>query len=105
MDEVSLETVVARVGDLPVAPVDGELVILNAAQASYVGLDDIGRRIWETLEKPIRVDELLRRIAQDYAGDRETMTLDLLDFLNELYAQNLITATEPNGSASRTDMS
>ncbi len=104
-DELGLQTLVARVDSLPVAPVDGELVILNTAKGSYVGLDDIGRRIWELLENPIYVNELLQQIMQDYTGDREVMTDDLIDFLSELYAQNLITATEPNGSASQTGMS
>ncbi len=99
VNELDMGSLISRVGGLPVAPVDDELVILNAAGGNYIGLDDIGRRIWELLEKPMRVDQLLHQIIQDYTGDRETITLDLLDFLGELRAQNLITTTEPSGAA------
>lgn len=88
--KLDAETVVMRVADLRSAPVDSDLVILNLAKNNYVGLDDIGRRIWQMLEAPTKVDELIRRMTTEYAGDPEQIARDLIDFLNELYMQNLI---------------
>jgi hypothetical protein len=86
------QTVVARVG-LRSAAVDTDLVIMNQPNDSYVGLDDIGRRIWTILETPSRIDELCSRLAREFAGDPEQISRDVLEFLNELYAENLIAVT------------
>ncbi len=83
------QTVVVRVG-LRSASVDTDLIIMNRAKAHYVGLDDIGRRIWDILAAPRRIDELCRQLATEYVGDPEQITRDAMAFLNELYAEKLI---------------
>jgi hypothetical protein len=95
------DVVVVRVNDLRSTPVDTDLVIMNMPTKNYVGLDDIGRRIWSILETPSRVDALCSRLTREYAGDPAQITRDVLEFLNELYAENLITVTadRPAGSS------
>jgi len=95
------QTVVVRLGGLRSASVDADLIIMNRAKAHYVGLDDIGRRIWDILARPRRIDELCRQLATEYAGDPEQITRDVLRFLNDLYVENLITVTtdRPAGPA------
>jgi hypothetical protein len=85
---------VVRVSDLQSTPVDGDLVILNLAMSSYIGLDNIGHRIWQMLETPIKIDELIRRLTTEYAGGPQEIARDLIDFLNELYSQNLIAVVQ-----------
>jgi coenzyme PQQ synthesis protein D (PqqD) len=95
------QTAVVRLDGLRSASVDADLIIMNRAKSNYVGLDEIGRRIWDILATPHRIDELCRQLAAKYAGDPEEIGRDVLGFLNELYAENLITVTadKPSGSA------
>jgi Coenzyme PQQ synthesis protein D (PqqD) len=85
------QTVVVRVGGLRSAAVETDLIIMNVAKANYVGLDQIGRRIWDILATPNRIDELCRRMTREFAGDPEQISHDVIEFLNELHAENLIT--------------
>ena len=55
---IELNSLVVRGENILSTPIDNELVILNLAKNNYVGLDEIGLRIWELLEKPIRVFQL-----------------------------------------------
>lgn len=88
------ETYVARVEGLMTAPVDEELVILNLAGNNYVSLDSIGRRIWELLDSPIRVDELCRRVEKEYSGEQARIAADLLAFLTQLERDGLVRVSE-----------
>jgi hypothetical protein len=99
IDRFGLQTVVTRVGNLRSAAVDTDIVIMNLPNSNYVGLDAIGRRIWDMLETPSRVDDLCRRLTDEFAGEPEQITRDAIAFLNELYAEKLITvaAAKPAG--------
>ena len=83
-------TVVSRTADLMSAPVDEDIVILNLARNAYVALDDIGHRIWDLLEEPLAVQEICRRLAEEYEGHPEQMERDLMAFLEELEGEGLL---------------
>src|SRR5579863_4029673 len=84
--------------DLRSTPVDNDLVILNLAKGNYVNLDAIGRRIWQILEVPTPIGELHRLMTNEFAGDPEQIARDVIDFLDELYSEGLITVTEVSGA-------
>jgi hypothetical protein len=87
---VELESVVARNEDLPSAPVDREIVFLNVPKQSYVALDEIGRRIWELLERPRRVGELIGALELEFAGPSEQISADVIAFLDELQSDGMV---------------
>ena len=71
-------------------PLDGEVVILNPARDNYVGLDDIGRRVWDLLAVPNRVRSLCLQVTKEFHGDPRQISADILAFLNELAADGLV---------------
>lgn len=85
-----LSTRIVRSKDLLATPVDQEIVIMNLAKNNYVALDDIGRRIWNLLEKPCLVSELCQQLSQEYQTDLNQVTEDVLPFLNELKDEGLV---------------
>jgi hypothetical protein len=91
---IETTTHVARVGAPMTAPVDDEIVILSLASNHYVGLDQIGRRVWELLETPSRVDELCRRLANEFSTAPDQILGDLLPFLNDLKKEGLVDVAE-----------
>jgi hypothetical protein len=81
---------VVRKSQLPSSTLDEEIVILNLPKNAYVGLDEIGRRIWELLETPHTADELCAELARRYEGSPEQIRKDVLAFLEELHGDGLI---------------
>lgn len=71
-------------------PLDREVVILNPARDNYVGLDEVGRRVWELLEAPNHVRDLCVRMTKEFRGDPEQIAAEILAFLNELAAEGLL---------------
>ena len=87
---LELNTRVVRFSELMAAPVDKEIVILSLASNHYVGLDEIGRRVWELLEQPRRVDELCQELVREFDATPEQVASDVLPFLGQLQSEGLV---------------
>jgi hypothetical protein len=90
---VSLTSFVQWSADQLAATVDQEVVILSVERGSYYGLDDIGSEIWQRLATAVRVDALCTSLAEKYEADRPTIERDVLQLLEKLVAEGLISVT------------
>lgn len=90
MPTLSLDTVVARSEEPLTAEVDQELVMLDPRDSRYYGLDPIGRRIWELLERPRPVDELCAALQDEFDVPPETCRSDVFAFLEQLSDARLL---------------
>jgi hypothetical protein len=90
MANLTLETVVARRAEPLTAPVDGELVMLDPHRSRYFGLDAVGHRIWELLERPRSVGALCAELQGEFDVDAENCLGDVLAFLEELAEAELV---------------
>lgn len=66
----------ARVGD--------ELVMMSAEQGNYIGLSEVGARIWDLIETPQPVETILVRLQEEYVVAPETCRAEVDTFLQEL---------------------
>jgi hypothetical protein len=87
---MNLNTTIARADELLSSPVDDEMVLLNLARNNYIGLDRIGRRIWELLATPQRIGDLCGRLSQEFAGEPAQIVADVLAFVGELVGEGLV---------------
>jgi len=91
--KLSLDAVVARRPEPLTAPVDGELVMLDPRQGQYFGLDRIGHRIWELLERPQPIDALCAALQAQFDVSAETCRADVLRFVEQLADAELVEIT------------
>jgi hypothetical protein len=71
--------------------IDNETVILNISAGIYSTLDMVGTTIWNLLESPVTISEIINVVLMEYDVTKEQCITDLLDFLNSLSVNNLIT--------------
>jgi hypothetical protein len=90
LKEIGIDTIVSQAAGLVAADMDGEKVMLNIEKGKYYGLDVIGSRIWELLEKPRVVRELLSLLLKEFDVEDETCQHDVLVFLSKLYDMGLV---------------
>jgi hypothetical protein len=88
---IALTTTIARSHEIITAEVNDEIVMMSLEQGEYFGLGAIGSRIWALLEQPMTVAVLCDRLITLYAVDVKTCQRETLDFLQELYAAEIIT--------------
>ena len=68
----------------------GETVLLNLATGVYLGLDQIGNRIWQLLQEHGQLSEVVGAMVQEFEVREERCSQDLLALVEQLEAQGLI---------------
>lgn len=87
---ITMKSKVVRSRDPIAEPVDDELVMADIDRGKYYGLNNIAAAIWQNLEKPITVEELCKRLCEQYEVTAEQCSAEVLAFLGELEKRNLI---------------
>ncbi|GIW21840.1 MAG: hypothetical protein KatS3mg068_0847 [Candidatus Sericytochromatia bacterium] len=70
--------------------VDNELFLMSLENNAYYGLEDVGKRIFEIIQKPISFLEIVEILLNEYDIDKETCINDLREFLLNLEKENII---------------
>ena len=76
--------------DLIGAAIDDELVMMSVEQGQYYGLGGIGPRVWELLEEPCAIEDLVDAILEEFEVDSAVCEKDMTGFLKELEEFGLI---------------
>jgi hypothetical protein len=88
---ITLESTVSRRQDLLTSTLsDREMVLLNIECGAYFGMEGVAKRIWEQLAEPRRVGDLCATLLTRFAVDPDICRREVLTFLTELHAKNLI---------------
>jgi hypothetical protein len=83
-------SIIVVTDDLMSADLGNEAVVLDAQSGKYYGLNEVGSRTLELANNPITVGEILDRLLQEYDVDHRLLEQDVLAFLQQLAAEQLI---------------
>ena len=87
---ISLEhNVVQSEGNI-VSDMDGEKVMLNVQKGNYYNLGEIGGEIWELIEKPIIINQLVTMLVSNYDIEQKDCEEQVLSFVECLFQEGLI---------------
>ena len=89
---------VRKQGDWVAAKVGDALVMMSAAKGNYIGLSEVGARIWEIIDTPQEIGALCAQLQDEYDVSPETCRADVDAFLNELMRHGAV-AFEPPPAA------
>jgi hypothetical protein len=73
---------------------DGEAVLLNLDTGIYFGLDEVGTRMWQLIERQGRLDAVRDAIVGEFDVDAPTAERDLLALAESLRAKGLVTVAK-----------
>ncbi len=93
-------TVVAA-GDLLASAFGAELVILSLKDGVYYGLEDVGKRVWELLQRPVAVSAISDVLVAEYDVPPDRCARDLMTLLNDLAKRGLIEVRGGEGGPRR----
>ncbi len=68
-----------------------EAAILNLKTGIYYGLDPIGARIWNLIQKPRQLNEILETLLNEYEVEKNRCQEDLIELLEQLAEKELVT--------------
>lgn len=87
-------TTIQRNHEILTSDLDGEKVMMSIRFGEYYGLGKTGSFIWDQLENPIKIKDLIDAITIKYDVDKEKCEEDIIPFLNDLLDKELIIATK-----------
>lgn len=71
---------------------DGEAVLLNLQSGIYFGLDAIGTRIWQAIDRRDSLPAIVTTLVTTYDVDRATAERDLRRLVAQLVDSGLLTS-------------
>lgn len=91
--EIAESSIVVAADEQISSDLGGESVILNMKTGLYHGLNEVGARVWDLIEKPKAVKEIKQVLLEEYEVEAEVCTNDLFLLLNNLKTAGLIKVT------------
>ena len=67
-----------------------EAAILNMKDGVYYGLNPVGARIWNLIQKPIPVRDILDVLISEYDVEKDVCQADLMELLDQLLEKELV---------------
>ncbi len=74
--------------------VGGEAVILHLDDGVYYGLNEVGARIWQLVQTPRTVTELVDAVVAEYDVDRAECLADVEALVGDLAEHQLVFVTD-----------
>ena len=84
MAPISLANTFVPSKDAVFRDLDGEAVILHLDSGTYFGLNAVGTRIWQLLERDGRLTAVLDDLRAEYEAAPDVLERDLLDLVSRL---------------------
>ena len=81
---------VVAIPDQVSCQVADDVAILSLRDGCYYGLNPVGARIWNLIQQPIEVEEIVSTILEEYDVAPEKCQADVTRMLNELAARGLL---------------
>ncbi|HAF31144.1 MAG TPA: lasso peptide biosynthesis PqqD family chaperone [Bacteroidales bacterium] len=91
--KITVETIIQRNNDILASDLDGEKVMMSIKKGEYYGLGKTGTFIWDNIEKPIKISDLIHMITEKYKIDETQCLNDITPFMNDLIEKELVIAT------------
>jgi hypothetical protein len=90
-----IRMIVKKQGDWLSAKVGAELVMMSAEKGNYVGLSEVGARIWELIETPQEFDALCGHLEREFDVAPDTCRAEVTDFPKELAKHGAVALDPP----------
>ncbi|HUC62895.1 MAG TPA: PqqD family protein [Alphaproteobacteria bacterium] len=87
--------IVKKQGDWLSAKVGEELIMMSAEKGNYIGLSEVGTRVWELLEAPQDLDVLCAQLEREFDVTPEVCRAEVEAFLNELVKHGAVALDPP----------
>jgi hypothetical protein len=87
---ISRRSIIVAASDQVSCDLEGEAVVLNLTNGVYYGLDPVGARIWNLIQRPMTADEIRDTLVNEYDVEPSRCERDLQALLQKMAAEGLI---------------
>ncbi|HET8711638.1 MAG TPA: lasso peptide biosynthesis PqqD family chaperone [Spongiibacteraceae bacterium] len=87
---LTASSIVQRHPEIIATQADQDIVMVSLATGYYYGISEVGRDIWNAIEEPKRVSDLINDLTRNYEIDAQSCERETLEFLEELINEGLV---------------
>ena len=87
---LTIDSIIAVSKDQVSCDMGGETAILNSTSGIYFGLNGTGVRVWDLIQQPRSVKDILAVLLEEYDVEPAQCERDLLALLKQLSEKSLI---------------
>jgi hypothetical protein len=87
---LTLDSIIQRDPEVIAAEADQDLIMVSVATGHYYGVSDVARAIWNAIERPKRVSDLVQDLTGSYHIDPSSCEDQTLSFLETLLEEGLL---------------
>jgi len=91
---MTIDSIVVVADKVVSCDLDGEAAILDLKDGIYYGLDPVGAKIWNLIQKPIILKEIIKIILDEYDVNKDQCTNDIFELIEELLDNRLVKVDE-----------
>jgi Coenzyme PQQ synthesis protein D (PqqD) len=87
---VNISCIVERSSDVVYAEAGNDIVMVKISRGYYYGVSDVALYIWNKIEMPTRVSDIIDSLVDEYDVNRELCERETLVYIDELLVEGLI---------------
>lgn len=87
---IELDSIICKKEDIDDSDLDGEKVMMNLDKGQYFIINNVGSRIWEIINEPISVSDIIYILVDEYDITSNECEGSLKKFIKELWEAELI---------------
>lgn len=91
MDRITAHSIVEARTEPLAAPLAEGLVLLQVETDRYYNLNDLGREVWQLIQQPVTVAEIVGKITETHEVEPARCEADILALLQDMAQAQLIT--------------
>ncbi|MGF7119200.1 lasso peptide biosynthesis PqqD family chaperone [Methanobacterium oryzae] len=92
--KLQLESIITTNKNVVSCDLEGEVAMLNMDDGVYYGLNPVGATVWNLIQEPKSVKEVLDKLLEEYEVEEDQCKDDIFSLLNELLDNKLIVIQE-----------
>jgi len=83
-------TIVRKNTNFPTTILEDELLMMDVESGNYINLNKTGNIIWQLIQPPVSVEDLINKLVEKYKIDVDICTTDTIQYLEQIYKIHLI---------------
>ena len=91
---MNLNQIVTISSDVLAQEVSGEMVLLDLDSEQYLGLNDVGARVWQLLEENKDLMTIFKKLREEYDVDASLLENDLIHLITDMHGAGIIALKE-----------
>jgi hypothetical protein len=80
--------------DVLTQEVSGEMILLDLSKEQYLGLNDVGTKVWQLLQEGKNLEMVFETLLEEYDVDAELLKSDLNQLISDMHEAEVVEVKE-----------